>query len=39
MFQNDGDANCFIFNDVDLFWTYHSAPLSVHQLDGSHVAT
>jgi hypothetical protein len=35
--QNDGGANCFIFNDAQTFWSITYASLSVRQLDGSQV--
>jgi hypothetical protein len=35
--HNDGGANCFIFNDLELFWTITPSSVSVRQLDGSHI--
>jgi hypothetical protein len=35
--QNDGGANCFIFNDAQAFWSITYTSLSVRQLDGSQI--
>jgi hypothetical protein len=36
--QNNGGANCFVFNNSSVFFNFQTANLSVRQLDGSSIA-